>query len=151
MLKIRLRRVGAKKQPSYRIVIAEADNPRDGRFLENIGHYNPRTEPAAISVNEERALHWLSMGAQPTDAVHRIFGWTGTGDRFTRLKSGEELNGLLSEAEAAAAERPFETKTRRDDLIGVSPRKSKKQIAKEAAVAVAEAADAEESAVEADE
>lgn len=133
MLKIRLRRVGAKKQPSYRIVVAEADHPRDGRFVENIGHYNPRTDPAAIRLDEERALHWLSVGAQPTDAVSRILGWTGTTDRFARLRSGEELAALLAEAAKAEEERPYPTKTRLDERIGVSPRKSKKQRAKEAA------------------
>lgn len=137
MLKIRLRRVGAKKQPSYRIVVAEAGNARDGRFLENIGHYNPRTEPAAIKVDDSRALHWLGNGAQPTDAVERIFGWTGTRARFARLKAGESLDALLQEAARADEERPYPVKTRRDDLIGVSPRKSKKQKAREATAAEA--------------
>ncbi|MFQ5407844.1 MAG: 30S ribosomal protein S16 [Anaerolineales bacterium] len=137
MLKIRLRRVGAKKQPSYRIVVADVDSPRDGRFIENIGHYNPRTEPAAIRIEEERALHWLSVGAKPTEAVERILGWTGTADRFARLKSGEDLATLVAEAVQAAEERPYPTQTRRDDLIGVSPRKSKKQLAREAGEAAA--------------
>ncbi len=69
MLKLRLRRTGAKKRPSYRIVVAEHSSPRDGRFVEIIGHYNPLTEPATVKVDEERARHWLSVGAQPTDTV----------------------------------------------------------------------------------
>ena len=80
MLKIRLRRVGAKKQPSYRIVVAEATAPRDGRFLEIIGHYNPRTEPETVSVNAGRAAYWISVGAQPTRAVERLLRKGGAYD-----------------------------------------------------------------------
>jgi len=72
MIKIRLRRVGAKKQPSYRIVVADARSPRDGRFIENIGHHNPRTEPETVVIDAERATYWLGQGAQPTDAVARL-------------------------------------------------------------------------------
>ena len=72
MVRIRLRRVGAKKQPSYRIVVADQRSPRDGRFIENIGHYNPRTEPETVQVKADRARHWLSVGAQPSQAVHRL-------------------------------------------------------------------------------
>jgi small subunit ribosomal protein S16 len=69
--------VGAKKQPSYRVVVADQRSPRDGRFIEIIGHYNPRTEPATMVVKEERALFWLARGAQPTEAVARILDKTG--------------------------------------------------------------------------
>ncbi len=69
VLKLRLRRTGAKKRPSYRIVVAEHSSPRDGRFVEIIGHYDPLTEPATVKVDEERARHWLSVGAQPTETV----------------------------------------------------------------------------------
>ncbi len=72
MVKIRLRRMGAKKQPSYRIVVADSRAARDGRFIEVVGHYNPRTEPPTIVVNEERLKYWLSQGAQPTESVERI-------------------------------------------------------------------------------
>jgi small subunit ribosomal protein S16 len=64
--------VGAKKQPSYRIVVADKDAPRDGRFIENIGNYNPRTEPETVELDADRALYWLSVGAQPSDAVARL-------------------------------------------------------------------------------
>lgn len=100
MLRIRLRHVGANKQPSYRIVVAEKSAPRDGRFVEAIGFYNPRTEPATIHYKEERALHWLSVGAQPSEAVARIFRNGGTMDRLERMKDGESLEVLLAEAEA---------------------------------------------------
>ena len=77
MVKIRLARVGAKRQPSYRVVVADQRSPRDGRFIEIIGHYNPRTEPATMVVKEDRALFWLGRGAQPTEAVARILDKTG--------------------------------------------------------------------------
>ena len=72
MVRIRLRRMGAKKQPSYRIVVADKDAPRDGKFIENIGHYNPRTEPETVELNKDRAQYWISVGAQPSDAVRRL-------------------------------------------------------------------------------
>jgi small subunit ribosomal protein S16 len=72
MVRIRLRRVGAKKQPSYRIVVADKEAPRDGRFIENIGYFNPRTEPETVELDAERALYWLSVGAQPSEAVARL-------------------------------------------------------------------------------
>jgi len=106
MLKIRLRRVGAKKQPSYRLVVAESASPRDGRFVESIGIYNPRTEPATIRVEEGRALYWLSQGAQPTDSVSRLFKIAGTSDRFSRLKQGEDLQALVEEAASQEAPTP---------------------------------------------
>ena len=72
MVKIRLRRTGAKKQPSYRVVVADSRSPRDGRFIEIIGHYNPRTEPATINIQEDRALYGLSVGAQMSDPVESL-------------------------------------------------------------------------------
>jgi small subunit ribosomal protein S16 len=136
MVRIRLRRVGAKHQPSYRLVIADRESPRDGRFIEIIGTYNPRTEPASFTVKEGRALHWLQVGAQPTQPAERILKWAGTLDRFSRLKGGEALDGLLAEAEAAANARVFNPKTRRTDLgDAASKGKSKKKKAAEAAAA----------------
>ncbi|RIK46780.1 MAG: 30S ribosomal protein S16 [Chloroflexi bacterium] len=72
MLKLRLRRMGAKRQPSYRIVVAESRSPRDGRFLETVGIYNPKTEPMTLRVDTERAKYWLDHGAQPTDTVRAL-------------------------------------------------------------------------------
>lgn len=77
MLKIRLRRTGRKDQPSYRIVVADSRSPRDGRFVENIGHYNPLTDPETVVINKDRALHWVSVGAQPTEAVERMLKKVG--------------------------------------------------------------------------
>jgi small subunit ribosomal protein S16 len=115
MVRIRLRRVGAKKQPSYRIVVTEGRTPRDGRFIEKIGFYNPRTEPATMEVNEARALYWLSNGAQPSDAVRRILDKLGTADRLARLRTGEAMEALLAEVEAAGSP-VVDPRTRRDDL-----------------------------------
>ena len=72
MLKIRLRRTGAKKQPAYRVVVAESTAPRDGTFLEILGHYNPLTNPTTFEIKEERVREWLSRGAQPSDRVARL-------------------------------------------------------------------------------
>ncbi|MBR5702401.1 MAG: 30S ribosomal protein S16 [Oscillospiraceae bacterium] len=77
MVKIRLRRMGAKKAPYYRIVVADSHFPRDGRFIEEIGTYNPLTEPAEIKVDSERALAWIKNGAQPTDTVKNLLKRAG--------------------------------------------------------------------------
>lgn len=72
MIKLRLRRMGAKKRPSYRIVAADSRSPRDGAFIESLGYYDPLTEPSTLKVNEERVRHWLSVGAQPSDTVRDL-------------------------------------------------------------------------------
>ena len=72
-VKIRLRRMGAKKAPFYRVVVADSRSPRDGRFIEEIGYYNPVSEPAELNINEEKANKWLQNGAQPTDVVKKLF------------------------------------------------------------------------------
>ena len=77
MLKIRLRRTGARKRPSYRVVVAEATAPRDGRYIEILGTYDPLTDPATLSLNGDRAKHWLSVGAQPTDRVVKLLAREG--------------------------------------------------------------------------
>ena len=87
MIKLRLRRMGAKKRPSYRIVAADSRSPRDGRFIEALGLYDPITEPATIRINEERARHWLSVGAQPTDTVRDIFRRAGLIESAEAVKS----------------------------------------------------------------
>ena len=87
MLKIRLRRMGAKKQPSYRVVVADARAPRDGAFVETIGYYNPLTDPATVHIDEERALHWLGVGAQPTETVVHLLNRTGTMEKYRASKT----------------------------------------------------------------
>lgn len=114
MVRIRLRRVGAKNQPSFRLVAADKESPRDGRFLEILGHYNPRTEPATITLKEDRIYDWMSKGAQPSDSVRQIFQTSGLWERYERFKSGEALDTLLEEAAAAEEARNINPKTRQD-------------------------------------
>ena len=76
-VKIRLRRMGAKKAPFYRVVVADSRSPRDGRFIEEIGYYNPITEPVEFKIDEEKATKWINNGAQPTDVVKRLFNTVG--------------------------------------------------------------------------
>ncbi len=97
MVRIRLRRVGSRNQASYRVVVADKESPRDGRFIENVGHYNPRTEPSTIVLKDDRIFYWLSVGAQPTDAVQRLFEQTKLVDRYERFKAGEDVEGLVEE------------------------------------------------------
>lgn len=111
MVRIRLRRIGAKAQPSYRIVAADKESPRDGRFLEILGFYNPRTNPATIQLNEDRLYQWLKNGAQPSDSVEQVLKSAGFYQRYERFKQGESLEVLLQEAAAAEAARNTTQKT----------------------------------------
>lgn len=114
MVRIRLRRIGLKGQPSYRIVAADKESPRDGRFLEILGFYNPRTEPSTLTVKEDRVFHWMKNGARPTESVEQIFKSAGTLERWERFKQGEDINALMTEAAEAEAGRNTTAKTRRD-------------------------------------
>ena len=105
MVRIRLRRTGQRHQPSYRIIVAEKESPRDGRFLEIIGSYIPTTEPFTFEVQEDRVYEWMSKGAQPSDSVIKLFKITGVLDRYERFKKGEALETLLEEAKNASTER----------------------------------------------
>jgi small subunit ribosomal protein S16 len=114
MVRIRLRRVGLRHQPSYRIVAADKESPRDGRFLEILGHYNPRTEPFTIEVKEDRVYDWLSKGAQPSESVDQLFKSVGFWDRYERFKTGEAVETLLAEAEEVYKKHTENPKTRQD-------------------------------------
>ena len=140
-VRIRLRRIGKKKQPQYRLVAAEAAHPRDGRFIEVLGHYNPRVDPPAVSVNGERALYWLQHGAQPTDTAKSLLVKTGVWEQFTGEPTpaaraprapGAAVEAAPKVAEDAAVEAP----------VAAAP-----EVAEEAAPEVAEEA-AEEAAPE---
>jgi small subunit ribosomal protein S16 len=147
MVRIRLRRVGPKKQPSYRVVVIDRKKARDSRYIESIGFYNPRTEPATMTLQEDRALYWLSVGAQPSDAVEHILRQLGTTERFSRLRGGEDMEKLVAEAEAALeAAAPVSGKTRFP-----APAKSARKVDDavtevEAAVAADEAEESEDEA-----
>jgi small subunit ribosomal protein S16 len=114
MVRIRLRRVGSKNQASYRIVVADKESPRDGKFLEIIGHYNPRTEPFTFQVKEDRVYDWMLKGAQPSDSLVQLFKSVGLMDRYARVKAGEDRETVLKEAEEFYANREVAPQTRRD-------------------------------------
>ena len=88
-VKIRLKRMGAKKAPLYRVIVADSRSPRDGRFIDTIGTYNPLTTPAEIKLNEESAIKWLNNGAIPTDTVKNLFSKAGIMEKYHNLKQGK--------------------------------------------------------------
>jgi small subunit ribosomal protein S16 len=85
-VKIRLKRMGQKKSPFYRLVVADSRSPRDGRFIEEIGYYNPVVQPAEVRIDEEAALKWLQTGAQPSDTVRNLFSKQGIMEKFHNAK-----------------------------------------------------------------
>ena len=112
-VRIRLKRLGAKKRPFYRVVVADQRSPRDGRFIENIGRYQPLDDPSLIEIDEERALHWLRVGAQPSSQVRNLMVKIGIWDRFVeerpaaadqvRTRTEKPGTGRLSKKAAAKA------------------------------------------------
>ena len=111
MVRIRLRRVGLRGQPSYRVIVADKEAQRDGAFLEIVGFYNPRTSPGTVEVKEDRVFDWLSKGAQPSESVVKIFKTINLMDRYARFKAGEPIETLLAEAKALYAARVTSPKT----------------------------------------
>ena len=89
MVKIRLKRMGANKKPFYRIVVADSRYPRDGRFIEEIGYFNPITEPETVKIDEEKAIKWLVTGAQPTEVVKKLFVSNGIIEKFEAAKESK--------------------------------------------------------------
>jgi len=111
MLRMRLRRVGAKNQPSYRIVVADSRAARDGAFVDYLGHYNPRTEPPTVVIDEEKARQWLSVGAKPSEAVQRIIDKMGDPEESPTAEATSE-DGSSEETDAAEeTETKSETET----------------------------------------
>jgi small subunit ribosomal protein S16 len=102
MVKIRLRRTGTKKKPYYRLVVADSRTARDGRFIETIGHYSPTTEAKECKIYEDRALYWLSVGAQPTDSVKKLLQSMGTMEKLAQLKQGAGNEEPVAETPAVA-------------------------------------------------
>jgi small subunit ribosomal protein S16 len=90
MVKIRLRRMGAKKRPFYRVVVADARSPRDGKFLEEIGYYDPTKNPAVVKIDEEKAIRWIQNGAQPTDTARSLLRQTGVLRKIHELKQANK-------------------------------------------------------------
>ena len=89
-VKIRLNRMGAKKKPFYRVIVADARAPRDGRFIANLGYYDATKQPAVVKINEEEALDWLSKGAQPTDTVKSLFSKEGILKKWDEIKRAQQ-------------------------------------------------------------
>lgn len=121
-VKLRLRRMGKKKQPIYKIVAADVRSPRDGRFIEAIGLYNPKSNPVIIEIQEDRALYWLGVGAQPTETVRNLFSKQGILLKNDLVKSGlseEKIAAQIDErnkkveAKEAAAKKKAEEKTKK--------------------------------------
>jgi small subunit ribosomal protein S16 len=111
MVKIRLMRMGAKKRPFYRVVVADSRSPRDGRFIENIGRYHPLADPSVIEIDEDRALHWLGVGAQPSDSVRVLLDKAGIWAKFSsapteKPKAGARTAAARASAQKAAAKPP---------------------------------------------
>ena len=118
MLRIRLRRVGKKGKPSYRIVVAEASAPRDGSYVEWIGNYDPMVQPPAISLKTDRAVEWLKQGAQPSDAVRRILDWSGV---LQRTPAGRTAEATVAEQPEATAPPPAASQAPTEDQAAEEP------------------------------
>src|SRR5918994_6526719 len=106
MVKIRLMRVGKKKQPSFRVVVADSRSPRDGRIIEAIGNYQPRLEPSGVTIDAERAVYWLQQGAQPSDQVRKLLEISGT---WAAFKGEGPMPTKETPGEAAPAAKPKKT------------------------------------------
>ncbi len=113
-VKIRLMRVGKKKQPSYRVVVADGRSPRDGRYIEIIGHYQPRQEPSGFDIQEDKVLDWLSKGAQPSEQVHRLLVNAGIWETYESGRSSlsTAAKGAQRRAKGQAALRASEAKAK---------------------------------------
>ena len=115
MLRMRLRRVGAKNQPSYRIVVADSRAARDGAFVDYLGHYNPRTEPPTVVIDEEKARKWLSVGAKPSDAVQRIIDKMAEPAEAPEAELAPESEPAAASGDAEASDAADETETTSDE------------------------------------
>jgi small subunit ribosomal protein S16 len=111
MVRIRLSRVGSKRQPSYRVVAINREAPRDSKALEILGYYNPRTTPETITLNEARIYEWMKNGAQPSESMLQVFKSAGLMGRYERFQKGESIETLATEAKAAETARNINPKT----------------------------------------
>jgi small subunit ribosomal protein S16 len=112
-VRIRLRRLGAKKRPTYRFVAADSRMPRDGRFIETLGYYNPIEKPATVRIFEERMIYWLDQGAQPTFTVASLMKQVGFLKKYEMLKKGEDVTGIT--IMETITERPKKRKKRKKE------------------------------------
>jgi small subunit ribosomal protein S16 len=144
-VKIRLMRMGKKKQPTYRVVVADGRSPRDGRYIEILGQYRPREEPSFFSVDDEKILGWLRQGAQPSDQVHRLLVGAGIWERYESDRTTESRAVKTAKAKAKGAEA---AKADREAQAKAAAEAEAKAAAASAAEASAEAAAAEEAPAE---
>lgn len=144
MVKIRLMRVGKRKQPAFRVVVADARSPRDGRIIESIGHYHPRQEPSLVKIDNERALYWLQKGAQPSDSVRHLLRISGAWTDFTG-----EPQKLIAGSEATPAATPSTPAKPRKATPAASVTVAEDQGTEEEVAETPEAVDQQEAAPEA--
>ena len=137
MVRIRLRRTGKKGQASYRVVVADSESPRDGRFIENIGFYNPRTDPPTIEIQADRAQYWLSVGAQPSEPAARLLRKVGV------LGGGVEAPAETADADTEAEAAPVEEPEAEEEAAPEAEEEAAPEAEEEAAPEVEEDADAE--------
>jgi len=150
MVKIRLRRLGATKRPFYRVVVADSRSPRDGRFIEAIGRYEPMEDPSVVEIDSDRALHWLTVGARPTDQVRRLMQVTGVWERFE--SESPKTAAKLTEKESKAGARTSQRRAQaQEEATAAKAAEAPPPAAPPAAAAEAPVADApaEEAAAEA--
>ena len=155
-VKIRLMRVGKKKQPSYRVVVADGRSPRDGRYIEIIGHYQPRQEPSGFEIDGDKVLSWLQKGAQPTEQVHKLLVGAGIWETYESSRSSQSTAAKVAgrrakgqaaaQAEAAKAKAAEEAKAAADARAAADEAKAAE--AAKAAEEAAAAAATEDSAAE---
>ena len=124
MVKIRLRRVGSKKRPSYRLVVADARAPRDGVFIDIIGHYNPLTDPETVVIAEDKARHWLEQGAQPTDTAARLLAKVGI---IAESEARKEKMKAVTAAKPKASKKKAKAAKEESEVAKKEPKASKKE------------------------
>jgi small subunit ribosomal protein S16 len=121
MVKIRLMRMGKRKEPYFRVVVADSRSPRDGRFIENIGRYHPRAHPSVIDIDQERALHWLKNGAQPSDPVRVLLQKTGIWSSFTGEPPPPPFDAGSADASAASTDEPSDSASGTEGVPSAEP------------------------------
>jgi len=146
-VKIRLMRVGKKKQPSYRVVVADGRSPRDGRYIEILGHYQPRHEPSGFDIEEDKVLAWLNKGAQPTEQVHKLLVGAGIWETYESSRSSQSTAAKVAErkarGQAAAQAEAAKAKAAADAKAAAEAKAAEAAAAAEAKAAEAAAATAD--------
>src|SRR6478672_5095168 len=135
-------RVGKKKQPSYRVVVADGRSPRDGRYIEIIGHYQPRHEPSGFDIEEDKVLAWLNKGAQPTEQVHKLLVGAGIWETYESGRSSQSTAAKVAERKAKGQAAAQAEAAKAKATAAAEAKAAEDAAAAEAASAAAETADA---------